>query len=62
MVPKGGKKCVIDNGDNDFKDDNDLVWQKVGKKRVVDDGNDDQDIDDYVEGGSSSSSSDEVVM
>ncbi len=48
---KGGKKRVIDDGDNvDVNDDDILVWQKGGKKRVVDDNNDDNDDNGNKEG------------
>ncbi len=48
---KGGKKHVIDDGDNDNSNDNDIVvWQKGGKKQVIDDDNDDDDNNEDKEG------------
>ncbi len=58
---KGGKKRVINDGDNDNVDNDDVVWGKGGKKHVIDDGDNEDDDDDSVEGGSSLSLSDEVV-
>jgi hypothetical protein len=44
---KGGKKHVIDDGDNvDVNNDDVLVWKKGGKKQVVNDDNDDDNDDD----------------
>ncbi len=58
---KGGKKHVINDGDNDNVNNDDIVWGKGGKKHVIDDGDNEDDDDDSVEGGSSLSLSDEVV-
>jgi hypothetical protein len=48
---KGGKKYIIDDGDNDNDKDDDIVVQKKGgKKQVVDDDNGDNDNNEDKEG------------